>query len=213
MALATLRPTRENQFRDLMESSYKKVYNLAYKLSGDRNDAEDLTQEAFVRAYRGFGEYEGHRPFENWIFRIVTRLFLDLRRSRKRRIQAISLDAPVSIDGSDDGLQIQAADDAPTPEQHLLSGSFSEEMERAMLSLKPDQRQIVILADVEQIAYDDIAVMLNIPVGTVRSRLHRAHKRLREALSESPKRESPLSIAKSWTHAACMVLTPVASAL
>jgi RNA polymerase sigma-70 factor, ECF subfamily len=213
MAIATLRPARESQFRELMDASYKKVYNLAYKLSGDRHDAEDLTQEAFVRAYRGFGEYEGHRPFENWIFRIVTRLFLDLRRARKRRIQAVSLDAPVNVDGADDTLQIQAPDEAPNPEQHLLSQSFSEDMERALATLKPDQRQIVVLADIEQVGYEDIAVMLNIPVGTVRSRLHRAHKRLREALSESPKKVSPFSIAKNWTHAACMMIAPVTSAI
>src|SRR4051812_24216946 len=80
------------RFNDLMAESYKKVYNMAYRLSGNRNDAEDLSQEAFYRAYRSFGDYEGDRPFENWIFRIVTRLFLDLLRNRRRRVKTVSYD-------------------------------------------------------------------------------------------------------------------------
>src|SRR5688572_32095795 len=81
----TLSPPDQKRFNMLMDETYRKVYNMAYRLVGNRPDAEDLTQEAFYRAYRSFGDYEGDRPFENWIFRIVTRLFLDLLRNRRRR--------------------------------------------------------------------------------------------------------------------------------
>src|SRR5687768_10473305 len=90
----TLDPRELTRFNELMNESYRKVYNMAYRLAGNRADAEDLTQEAFYRAYRSFADYEGDRPFENWIFRIVTRLFLDLLRNRRRRIKAVSYDAP-----------------------------------------------------------------------------------------------------------------------
>lgn len=178
------------RFSDLMRQSYRKVFNLAYRLAGNRSDAEDLTQEAFFRAYRGFHEYEGDRPFENWIFRIVTRLFLDLVRSRKRRIQAVSFDAPVRTDSGEETLAVQTADDAPNPEEALMRYTLSEDLERAMSELRPEQRMLVILADVEQMPYAEIAQVAGVPVGTVRSRLHRAHKKLRQSLDSAHKRQA-----------------------
>ena len=97
-----------------MERSYKKVFNLAYRLSGNRADAEDLTQEAFYRAFRRYESFEGDRPFENWIFRIVTRLYLDLKRARRRRVTTVSSDAPIRPDGSDDTVTFESADSRPT---------------------------------------------------------------------------------------------------
>src|SRR5437588_11321738 len=104
MVSNVLSPGDQTRFNDLMESTYKKVFNMAYRLAGNRPDAEDLTQEAFFRAYRSFHDYEGDRPFENWIFRIVTRLFLDLLRSPRRRVKAVSYDAPLRREGGDENL-------------------------------------------------------------------------------------------------------------
>src|SRR6478609_8601577 len=95
-----LNASDQKRFNELMEETYKKVFNMAYRLSGSRSDAEDLTQEAFFRAYRSFHDYEGDRPFENWIFRIVTRLFLDLLRNRRRRVKSVSYDTPLQRDGA-----------------------------------------------------------------------------------------------------------------
>lgn len=178
-------PIPETTFSELMQRSYKKVYNLAYRLSGDKSDAEDLTQEAFFRAYRSFHGYEGDRPFENWIFRIVTRLFLDLVRNRKRRVQAVSYDVPVWSDGNDEAMLVQTADKSPNPEEILLHSAVNPDLAAALDTLKPDQRTLVLLADVEQMSYNDIADVMQIPVGTVRSRLHRAHKKLRALLEAS----------------------------
>ncbi|MBX3112106.1 MAG: sigma-70 family RNA polymerase sigma factor [Fimbriimonadaceae bacterium] len=185
----TLAIGNDSRFNDLMQGSYKKVFNLAYRLSGDRGDAEDLTQEAFYRAYRGFDAYEGDRPFENWIFRIVTRLFLDLKRSRSRRVQAMSYDAPLRPDGRDETVHFETADDRPGPEEVLLDGILSEEMEASLKQLTEEQRRLVWLADVEGVSYNEIAEMFDAPVGTIRSRLHRAHKQLRsvfEAMKTKP---------------------------
>jgi RNA polymerase sigma-70 factor (ECF subfamily) len=165
-----------------MEQTYKKVFNLAYRLAGNRSDAEDLTQEAFFRAYRAFGDFEGDRPFENWIFRIVNRLFLDLMRTRGRRVQTVSYDAPVRTDRGEDMYSVEAADTHLSPEQQMLQDSMSEELEAALLKLKPEQRLLVLLADVEGMPYSEIAQVVGVPVGTVRSRLHRAHKALRQHL-------------------------------
>lgn len=169
------------RFNDLMSQTYKKVFSLAYRLSGNRNDAEDLTQEAYYRAYRGFKEYEGDRPFENWIFRIVTRLFLDLMRNRRRRVQAVSYDAPVRTD-SDESLSYEIPDQKSSADSRMMTGAVSEDLETALNRLKPEQRLLVMLADVEGMPYQEIADMIGVPVGTVRSRLHRAHKQLRTHL-------------------------------
>jgi len=181
-----LDPISQDEFDRLMARSKGKVYNLALRLSSNRQDAEDLTQEAYFRAYRNFKTFEGDRPFENWIMRIVTRLFLDLHRARKRRVQTMSYDAPRGFEGSDNALiTMESAADGPNAEDILMDRVLPEDLEAALLELKPDQRQLVIMADVEQIPYQDIAVTLGVPVGTVRSRLHRSHKKLQQTLAQS----------------------------
>jgi len=172
------------RFNAQMRRTYKKVFNLAYRLSGNRSDAEDLTQEAFYRAYRGFEAYEGDKPFENWIFRIVTRLFLDLNRSRRRRVKVVSFDAPIRPDGSDDTVSFETSDGRPSPEDVLMQGTVSEEMAVSLSQLSEEQRRLVWLADVQGVSYNEIATIFNAPVGTIRSRLHRAHKQLRACLEQ-----------------------------
>ncbi|HJP82800.1 MAG TPA: sigma-70 family RNA polymerase sigma factor [Fimbriimonadaceae bacterium] len=193
-----LEPHEEARFNQLLDETYKKVYNMAYRLSGSRADAEDLTQEAFYRAYRSFRDFEGDRPFENWIFRIVTRLFLDLLRNRRRRVRAVSYDAPLQREGGEDNLYFDMADDRPNAEQSMMNTSLSEEMQAALDSLTPEQRTLVILADVENVPYKEIAEMLDKPVGTIRSRLHRTHKLIRHRL-EQARRKSDKIIPKFVT--------------
>lgn len=173
----------QKRFTELMQESYRKVFNMAYRLAGNRPDAEDLTQEAFYRAYRSFEDYEGDRPFENWIFRIVTRLFLDLLRTRRRRVKAVSYDSPLER-GIDEHLFFDMADERPNPEQEALSDSFSEDLQQTLNSLTPEQRLLITLADIEGMPYKEIAEMLDKPVGTIRSRLHRTHKLIRARLEQ-----------------------------
>lgn len=174
----------QNRFNELMEGTYRKVYNMAFRLSGNRSDAEDLTQEAFFRAYRSFSEFEGDRPFENWIFRIVTRLFLDMLRTRRRRVKSVSYDTPLSNSVGDENLYFEMPDHGSNPEQQVLEGSFSEELQRALNALTAEQRLLITLADVEGVAYKEIAEILGKPVGTIRSRLHRTHKAIRARLEQ-----------------------------
>jgi RNA polymerase sigma-70 factor (ECF subfamily) len=169
-------------FDQKMQATYRKVYNMAYRLSGNRPDAEDLTQEAFIRAYRSFDDYEGDKPFENWIYRIVTRLFLDLRRARRRRVKSMSYDAPW---GRDDGEEIafDIPDHDANPEKQVMSRVMSEDIESVLKKLTPEQRVLVALADVEGLPHKDIAEIVGTPVGTIRSRLHRMHKTIRAQLA------------------------------
>jgi RNA polymerase sigma-70 factor (ECF subfamily) len=177
-----LSSTDEARFSEQMRASYRKVYNMAFRLAGNRADAEDLTQDAFYRAYRSYKDYEGDRPFENWIFRIVTRLFLDLLRSRRRRVKTVSYDNPLNTKSAEDTLYFDVPDVAPDPEEILLNDSLSENLQLVLSSLSPEQRMLITLADVENLPYSEIAEILNRPVGTIRSRLHRTHKLLRQRL-------------------------------
>jgi RNA polymerase sigma-70 factor (ECF subfamily) len=176
---------RLREFNTLMEGTYRKVYDMAYRLSGSRPDAEDLTQEAYFRAYRSFDTYEGSRPFENWIYRIVTRVFLDLLRTRRRRVEVVSYDAPLP-NHHGEPIYVDAADKRLGPEDQLMAGVLSEDLLRALSLLGKKQRRLVWLADVEQKPYDDIASEFGTPVGTIRSRLHRTHKLLRRGLEQHP---------------------------
>lgn len=180
----------EVRFNSLMRSSYRKVYSMAYRLAGDRADAEDLTQEAFYRAYRSFSDFEGDRPFENWIYRIVTRLFLDLLRTKRRRVNVVSYDAPLTQDHSDNSIQFEVADASANPEQTLLGKCLSPDMADALTGLSPDQLMLLQLADVEKVPYQEIAQRLGKPIGTVRSRLHRVHRLLRKRLEAAREREA-----------------------
>jgi RNA polymerase sigma-70 factor (ECF subfamily) len=181
----TLSANETIRFNELMNDTYRKVYNMAYRLSGNRPDAEDLTQEAYFRAYRSFEGYEGDRPFENWIFRIVTRLYLDLLRNRRRRVQTVSYDNTLPSEVGGDSVRFEIADDQPSPEQVMIENAYSEPLQQALESLTPDQRELIELADVKQVPYTEIAEMLGAPVGTIRSRLHRTHKALRVKLEQA----------------------------
>lgn len=172
----------EARFSELMEATYRKVYTMAYRLSGNRADAEDLTQEAYYRAFRNFADYEGDRPFENWIFRIVTRLYLDLLRTRRRRVQAVSYDAPLTGLHGEEGIYFETADKGLDPEEVMLQDSLNEDLQKVLQSLSPEQRTLITLADIQEMKYAEIAEILGKPVGTIRSRLHRTHKLIRARL-------------------------------
>ncbi len=180
------------RFEELSKRSYRKVFNLAYRLAGNRSDAEELTQEAFFRAYRGFSTFEGDKPFENWIFRIVTRLFLDLSRARRRRVSAVSYDAPLRTNSGDETLQYDTPDPGDDPEEILMGNTVDEALEWSLRNLTEDQRRLIWLADVEGASYKEIAETMGAPVGTVRSRLHRTHKQLRALLEEFATQRSPI---------------------
>jgi RNA polymerase sigma-70 factor (ECF subfamily) len=169
----TLSANETIRFNELMNDTYRKVYNMAYRLSGNRPDAEDLTQEAYFRAYRSFEGYEGDRPFENWIFRIVTRLYLDLLRNRRRRVQTVSYDNTLPSEVGGDSVRFEIADDQPSPEQVMIENAYSEPLQQALESLTPDQRELIELADVKQVPYTEIAELLG------------AHKALRVKLEQA----------------------------
>jgi RNA polymerase sigma-70 factor (ECF subfamily) len=149
-----------------------RVYRLAYRLSGNRADAEDLTQETFVRVFRSLADYTPG-TFEGWLHRITTNLFLDMvRRRQKIRFDALADDASERL-----------ASDEPGPERAYEQNNLDPEIQRALDTLPADFRAAVVLCDLEGLTYEEIALTLGIKVGTVRSRIHRGRVLLREALA------------------------------
>jgi RNA polymerase sigma-70 factor, ECF subfamily len=149
-----------------------RVYRLAYRLSGNRADAEDLTQETFVRVFKSLAEYQPG-TFEGWLHRITTNLFLDMARRRQRiRFDALPEDA---------GDRLAATSAGPEQAYHELH--LDPEIQQALDALPADFRAAVVLCDLEELSYEEIAATLGIKVGTVRSRIHRGRVLLREALA------------------------------
>jgi RNA polymerase sigma-70 factor (ECF subfamily) len=170
-------PTWEEVVREHAD----RVYRLAYRLSGNRADAEDLTQETFVRVFRSLAQY-APGTFEGWLHRITTNLFLDMVRRRQRiRFDALPEDAGDRLAGSDAG-----------PEQAYEEMHLDPEIQAALDALPPDFRVAVVLCDLEQLSYEEIAATLGIKVGTVRSRIHRGRVLLREALAHRAPGVRPL---------------------
>src|SRR5205823_9480951 len=107
------------EFEKLVERTQRQAYNMAYRMTGNRDDAEDLTQEAYLRAYRSFGNYNRQLPFESWFFRILSNLFIDLMRRRPKQ-KPLSLDQPMGDEESEDNLLLQIPDEQANPERNLM---------------------------------------------------------------------------------------------
>ena len=159
-------------WEEIVREHSARVYRLAYRLSGNTQDAEDLTQETFIRVFRSLASYSPG-TFEGWLHRITTNLFLDMVRRRQRiRFDALPEDAGDRLAGAD-----------PGPEQTYDEMHLDPEIQAALDALPPDFRVAVVLCDLEQLSYEEIAATLGIKVGTVRSRIHRGRVLLREALA------------------------------
>jgi RNA polymerase sigma-70 factor, ECF subfamily len=175
----------KSEFDALVRRCHRQAYNIAYRLSGNHADAEDLTQEAFVRAYRFFDRYNRTMPFENWLYRIISNVFIDEMR-RRPRVKAHSLDQPLTGGSVESEICLEVPDLTSDPETMMLQVELDEPLQMALNALPVDFRQAVILADVEGLSYEEIAETMGCSLGTVRSRLHRGRKMLRKRLQLEP---------------------------
>ncbi len=157
---------------EIVEHHSDRVYRLAYRLTGNGHDAEDLTQEVFVRVFRSLDTYTPG-TFEGWLHRITTNLFLDQARRRQR----------IRFDALSDERASRLASDLPGPDDAVTDTTFDDDVERALAALPPEFRAAVVLCDVEGLSYDEIADILDTKLGTVRSRIHRGRALLRASLA------------------------------
>ena len=160
------------RWEEVVEQHSARVYRLAYRLTGNVHDAEDLTQDVFVRVFRSLHTYQPG-TFEGWLHRITTNVFLDkMRRKQRIRFDALSDESAARLPGR-----------GPGPEQAYHDAHFDDDVQRALDALSPDFRAAVVLCDIEGLSYEEVAATLDIKLGTVRSRIHRGRAQLREALA------------------------------
>jgi RNA polymerase sigma-70 factor, ECF subfamily len=159
---------------ELVRQHADRVYRLAYRLSGNQHDADDLTQETFIRVFRSVQNYQPG-TFEGWLHRITTNLFLDMVRRRARiRMEAL----PEDYD--------RVPADEPNPEQIYHDSRLAPDLQAALDSLPPEFRAAVVLCDIEGLSYEEIGATLGVKLGTVRSRIHRGRQALRDYLAPHP---------------------------
>ena len=165
----------------LLVAAYEKnVFNVALQMTGNREDAQDMAQEAFLKAYSSLSSFRGDSKFSSWLYRIVSNVCLDFRRRQGRRPSS-SLTVE---DDEGENIQLDIADESQSPEA-LLERKMTREAVRAGLQQLPDeQRQILLLREIQGLSYEEISDVLDLEVGTVKSRIFRARKRLCAFLME-----------------------------
>ncbi len=173
-------------FARLLAAHQDKLYRVAYRMAGHHEDAQDLLQDALLEAYRSFKKFQRGTYFDKWLYRIMTNTFIDRQRRSKRVGRVESLDAPLPGAGEDgEAAGRDVADWEADPARVVLQNTFDEPIQRALDSLAPEFRMALVLCDVEEFSYEEAAEMMGTPVGTVRSRLHRARTALKQQLGKS----------------------------
>ena len=167
-------------FETLVERYQKQVYNLALRMVNNESDAEDLAQEAFIRAWRSLGSFQYTSQFSTWLYRLTSNICIDFLRAKKRR-KVISL----TMLRDDEDSQWDLPDTEPLPEQQMIAAEERAALARALASLDPDYRQVLTLRIVNECSYQQISQILGIAEGTVKSRLSRAREQLRKKMAAS----------------------------
>lgn len=163
-----------NAFEHLVQAYEKNIYNLALRTLGNPQDAEDVTQEAFLKAYRSLSCFRGDSKFSVWLYRIVSNLCLDQLRAKSRRpSQSLTVE---DDEGEIDELEIP--DEHFSPEKLLDRKLTRESVQRGLASLPDESRQILLLREIQGLSYEEIGLALDLEPGTVKSRIFRARKRL-----------------------------------
>ena len=162
-----------NDFEKLVTAYEKNVYNIALRMVGDPEDAADMTQETFIKAYRALSGFRGDSKFSSWLYRIASNVCLDFLRSRSRHPQ-VSL----STVDEDDRATFELPDMRQNPEEQLMKKLGMEAVRRGLEQLPEQQRQILVLRELGGLSYAELAQTLGLEEGTAKSRIFRARKRL-----------------------------------
>ena len=167
-------------FNALMETYQKQVFNIAYGMLSDYEDASDAAQEIFIKVYKSISSFKGQSSFTTWLYVICRNVCNDILRKRQKR------GFELSIYNSDDEQNPvgELKSDEPTPLERVEMNERQAAVQSAINELKPEYKEVLVYADMNELSYEEIAKILKCPVGTVRSRLNRARSALRKKLSD-----------------------------
>ena len=171
-------------FEQLVERHSERAFQLAYSILQNRQEAEEVVQDAFLRIYRSLGNFRGDAQFTTWMYRIVVNLCNNKFRWNKVRgiNRTISIDAPLPNAEGDESLRLELPSSEAPPDEQLAFAELRERVEKAMAQLPESYRTAVMLRNVQQLDYEEIAKILDCAVGTVKSRINRGRELLRQAL-------------------------------
>ena len=169
----------QEAFAALMEANQGRIYNLTLRMTGNPEDAAELSQEAFFNAWRGISKFQGDSSFATWLYRLATNVCIDYLRKQKRRRQ---VESEVSLD-DEEASWTEPADWSQDPQRQLERSELGRALERGLRALPEQQRQILVLRELSGLSYQEIAEKLDLDLGTVKSRIARARLALRKILS------------------------------
>jgi len=170
-------PPQFGTFEELATPLFAQLYNFAHWLAQNREDAEDLVQETYIKALRGFGSFEQGTNFRAWMYRILRNTFLTSRTGLRATMTVALVD-------EDEGPSVQATTDRQTPEATLIDRDHRDLLQAALEELPVHFREVILLCEVEEMSYQEMADTLNVPIGTVMSRLSRARAALRSSVQK-----------------------------
>lgn len=168
-------------FENLISRYEKKIYNFCYRMTNNKEDAEDLAQEVFIKVYRSLRLFKGNSKFSTWIYRIAYNTCIDKHR-KKKMIHIISL-SPAGEDNENKDMDLPYQ--GLSPEERLLRKEQLMNLQLCIEALRPEYKSVIILRDIQNHTYEEIAEILNIPLGTVKSHISRARLSLRDALERN----------------------------
>ena len=171
----------QGAFGKLVEQNQGKIYSLCYRMTGNPDDAADLTQEAFLNAWRGLARFQGQASFSTWLYRLTSNACIDFLRREKRRI---SLSMTLEDEEDEEGRQADLPDQRFSPQRELEKKEAAEALRRGLAALTPEYREILTLRELEGYSYQELSRELGLEEGTVKSRLARARLALREFLQK-----------------------------
>ncbi|TCL62976.1 RNA polymerase sigma-70 factor (ECF subfamily) [Hydrogenispora ethanolica] len=180
--IATTHQTADRMavFEDLVRTYEKPLFQFAFRLSGNHHEAQDLLQESLYRAYKSFAKFEEGTAFDRWLYQIIHNLYIDHYRKKKNRPVVASIDEP--LPHLENEKTIEIPDWTANPEEEAMRGELGRQIQRGLNELPSEYRSAVILCDIQGLSYEEIAQILGISIGTVRSRIHRGRKILRRIL-------------------------------
>ena len=182
---ALARQGREGAFRELLARYERPVFSLVYRMVRDRTLAEDLAQEAFIRAFAAIASYDPRFKFSNWIFKIANNHTIDY--IRKRKLETVSIEGSPHAGSADEeartSLVVQSTGESP--HEYVENLELGAQIEQAIGALRPEYRSVILLRHVEGHSYEEIAEILDLPLGTVKTYLHRARAELKIRLAEA----------------------------
>lgn len=170
----------QEAFRALVETHQAMVYNLAFRMVANAEDAADLTQEVFLSVWRNLSSFQGKSAFSTWLYRLTTNAAIDFLRKEKHR-NTVS----ITVEDEEGEHELDVPDETASPQQELERKELREAVREGLARLSPDHRQILLLREMEGLSYQEIADVLDLEEGTVKSRIARARLALRDYLQKT----------------------------